>query len=180
MARAKHTAKSLKHNNTIPCGLHMVMVDDICFSKDSEGNILHQEGVIHSIDVTFIEMEATKRKFTSQFFLSDNARWLITALCDAVEVSNKNNSVKKSEIVGKRLWIAIANCYYIHEGKRSEIVATKLVPKFWPIVMGGIRSAISGDPALGGEPSNIFAIEKEVEYDKWIQYAPGLQMKVYL
>lgn len=168
--KAKNTAKSLKHNNTIPCGLHMVMVHDICFSKDSEGNILHHEGVIHSIDVTFVEMAETKRKFTSQFFLSDNARWLITALCDAVEVSNKNNSVRKSEMIGKRLWIAIANCYYIHEGKRSDIVTTKLVPKFWPIVMGGIRSAISGDPALGGEPGNIFAIEKQVDLETWTRH----------
>lgn len=66
--KAKNTAKSLKHNNTIPCGLHMVMVHDICFSKDSEGNILHHEGVIHSIDVTFVEMAETKESLPHSSF----------------------------------------------------------------------------------------------------------------
>lgn len=132
--------------NALPAGLHLVIVKDIQLSKDSQKRPLLVDGAPIGIDVTFEDKD--QRSYVYRFLLRDSERWQVDKFCDAINVSSRNNTVSKSDVIGKRLFIHIIQIFYKCEDQVLRINKTKMIPKFRPFILG-MRPTIEGDPAVG-------------------------------
>lgn len=154
-----------KSKPSLGAGVHLVRVANVKYARTGSGEILHTKDGEPAIDVIFEDSNA--RKISMLVWFTENGQWIIDMLCVITNVDNKEREPDITEIIGKKLWIVVAEEHHMkgedicYDSSGRPIVFPKVLPKFFK-VMDLIGPRISGDPNFYGKASGIFYIEKQI------------------
>lgn len=124
--------KSITHK--MNCGIHLAKILDMKWRRDAKGEIMNPENP--SIEIIFQNKE--QQKIALVLSSDKSSQWITDLLCNALEVQiSVNGKIDAEEMIGKKLWIVVANEYIIHNGYRrkdstgSDLFYTRLLMKFF-------------------------------------------------
>ena len=148
-------------------GVHLATIHDVRWAKDKNGSLLSKPNGDKALEIIFKDKDGYS--INSIFWLSSNTKWCLDSLCKAIGVDNTSRTPDVKEVIGKKLFVAVANEYRMFDGKRQlndsgeEIYYPKLLMKFFPVTDPNKHPVIEGDPKYnGGECGGMFLIEKQV------------------
>lgn len=150
--------------NRILAGVHLAKITDVRMALDGEKNDLTNHGGDRAIEITFKSKTGPSIKHI--FWLTEQGQWIIDKLLKALEITGMKREIDAEVLIGKKLYIVVANEYHI-KGEQP-VLDSQNKPLFYPRMTTyffSIKSEwpmIEGDPSDGSEPKGIFRIEKQV------------------
>jgi len=157
-----------KSTKVMGAGVHLAVITDVKYARRKDGEVKHTREGQPAVEIKFKNKQG--EKISEEFWLTDNAQWMLDNLFKAIGLSSKTGSIDVKLMIGKKLFIMVAREYHFVNGEALKdddgivVYYSKLVPKFFPMVSEDSPPIIEGDPARSpeGKPSGDFVKSKSI------------------
>ena len=159
--------KTRKKVSEIKTGVHLVVISDMLMLRNANKELLMIDG-FPAIIVVFKDGQNNSHE---QMYIMDGdfrQKYFQNMLRAAQVAILPGKTPKKSEAVGKRLWVGVQECHYINDDQPvtnpdGTDVIDYYVFKVYPITDSGIKPNVKGDPEKNnGIASDMFVTYKNV------------------
>lgn len=149
-------------------GIHVGTIKDVYQTLDKDGVPKKNRNGDYGIDVVFVNDKGDELIQTFWYHEpreDKNTQWFLDLLLKATELDNSTEEVSSEELIGKKVWVFVANEYLLSDDLVLEdetgdpIIRDKLIAKFGIYIEGGMKPAMADEPERNdGEVTGIFAI----------------------
>ena len=152
--------------NEIKSGVHLVVINDMIYLRNAAKEIIKTTEGYPTIIVQF---KKSKEELHEKHYLIDKGykQKYFDNMLRIAQVDTNNGAPKKTDIIGKKLWIAVQEIHYVDDDQivldENESGNAKIdyhIFKVFPYVEGGRKPIIKGDP----EMNNGIASEDFITY----------------
>lgn len=137
--------------NDIKAGVHIVSINDMSYLRNGAKEIMKTDG----FPTIIVQFKKSKDELHEKHYLIDKGfrKKYFDNLLRIAQVDTSGGAPKKSDVVGKQLWISIQEVHYVNDdqivldenGSGNPKIDYNIF-KVFPYVEGGRKPILRGDP----------------------------------